>query len=378
MQKIAEENNFRKIFFGDPEIGGRYSAMSPFGMAAGAAMGLDVESFLQNAGEMVAACKTENPAENPGAILGIILGVCNLNGRDKLTIFTSPEIYDLGAWLEQLIAESTGKQGKSIIPIDLEQIAKPEDYTDDRVFAYLKLKDSSNKSLDEKVALLRDSGMPTVEITLENKMNLGQEFFRWEFATAVAGAIMNINPFNQPDVESAKIEAKKLTEEYEQTGELPTEEPIFEEDGIKLFTSEEYAESIWKNLSKAKKLCKNISPRISRIYRKTIISRCSPISNATRKIRKFYSKSGTKFLKKNSSPPRSVSDRVFCIRPDRLTKAARITAFFCKSLRTTRKISMFRNKNLLSVSSKRHRRAAIFRFYWIGKDALCGCISVRM
>ena len=265
MQKIAEENNFRKIFFGDPTIGGRYSAMSPFGMAAGAAMGLDVEEFLQNAGEMVAACKAENPLENPGAVLGIILGVCNLNGRDKLTIFTSPEIYDAGAWLEQLIAESTGKQGKSIIPIDLEQIAKPEDYTDDRVFAYLKLKDSNNKSLDEKVALLRDSGMPVVEILLQNKMNLGQEFFRWEFATAVAGAIMNINPFNQPDVESAKIEAKKLTEEYEQTGELPTEKPIFEDDGIKLFTSEKYAESIEKFIEGEKTLQKYLAAHLAHI-----------------------------------------------------------------------------------------------------------------
>jgi transaldolase / glucose-6-phosphate isomerase len=246
LQKIAEEKNFRKIFFGDPQIGGRYSALSPFGMAAGAAMGLNVEEFLQNAGEMVAACKTENPAENPGAVLGIILGVCNLNGRDKLTIFTSPEIYDLGAWLEQLIAESTGKQGKAIIPVDLEEIAKPEDYTDDRVFVYLKLKDSGDDSLDEKVALLRDSGQPTIEITLEDKMNLGQEFFRWEFATAVAGAVMRINPFNQPDVESAKIEAKKLTEEYEQTGELPSEEPVFEDGEIKLFTSEEYAASLEK------------------------------------------------------------------------------------------------------------------------------------
>ena len=164
MQKIAEEKNFRKIFFGDPTIGGRYSAMSPFGMAAGAAMGLDVESFLRNASEMVEACKAENPAENPGAVLGIIFGVCNDHGRDKLTIFTSPEIYDLGAWLEQLIAESTGKQGKSIIPIDLEEISKPEDYGEDRIFAYLKLKETSDDSLDEKVALLRDSGMPVVEI----------------------------------------------------------------------------------------------------------------------------------------------------------------------------------------------------------------------
>ncbi len=265
MQKVAEENNFRKIFFGDAEIGGRYSAMSPFGVAAGAAMGLDVETFLNNAQEMVAVCKTENPAENPGAVLGLILGVCNTHGRDKLTIFTSPEIYDAGAWLEQLLAESTGKEGKSIIPVDLEEIAKPGDYTEDRVFVYLKLKDSGGDSPDEKFALLRDSGMPTVEIVLEDTMNLGQEFFRWEFATAVAGAIMEINPFNQPDVEAAKIEAKKLTEEYEEKGELPKETPIFEDGEIKLFTSEEYAESLEKFVEGGKTLQKYLAAHLAHI-----------------------------------------------------------------------------------------------------------------
>ena len=265
MQKIAEEKNFRKIFFGDPEIGGRYSAMSPFGMAAGAAMNLDTEEFLRNAGEMVEACRTENPSENPGAVLGIILGVCNNYGRDKLTIFTSPEIYDLGAWLEQLIAESTGKQDKSIIPVDLEEIDKPEDYTEDRIFVYLKLKDTSDDSLNEKVALLKDSGLPTVKIILGEKMNLGQEFFRWEFATAVAGAVMEINPFNQPDVEAAKIEAKKLTEEYEETGELPKEKPFFEADGIQLFTSEKYAASLEKFIEGEKTLQKYLASHIAHI-----------------------------------------------------------------------------------------------------------------
>lgn len=265
LEKVAKENNFRKIFYGDPTIGGRFSALSPFGMAAGASMGLDVEQFLKNANEMVEACKTENAEENPGAVLGIILGVCNKNGRDKLTIFTSPEIYDVGAWLEQLIAESTGKQDKSIIPIDLEEIAKPEDYSDDRVIAYLKLKDTSDDSLDEKVALLRDSDFPVVEIVLEDKMNLGQEFFRWEFATAVAGAIMEINPFNQPDVESAKIEAKKLTEEYEKTGELPKEKPFFEADGIKLFSSDEYAKSLDKYVEGEKTLAKYLEAHLAHI-----------------------------------------------------------------------------------------------------------------
>lgn len=265
MQKVAERDNFRQIFFGNPEIGGRFSALSVFGMAAGAAMNLDVEEFLKRAQEMVEACKNENPQNNPGALLGIILGVCQQAGRNKLTIFTSPEIYDVGAWLEQLIAESTGKQGVAIIPVDLEEIAKPEDYTEDRVFAYLKLKDTSDDSLDEKVALLRDSGMPVVEIVLADKMNLGQEFYRWEFATAASGAIMDINPFNQPDVESAKIEAKKLTEEYEETGELPVETPFYEENGIKLFTRDEYAESLEKFIEGEKSLKKYLAAHLAHI-----------------------------------------------------------------------------------------------------------------
>lgn len=241
MQQVAERDGFRKIFFGEPQIGGRFSALSPFGSAAGAAMGLDFEDFLNRANEMVEACRNENPGENPGAILGTILGVCHSDGRDKLTIFISPEIYDLGAWLEQLIAESTGKNGVSIIPVDREPLLKAEEYGDDRVFVYLKLRDSNESSLDEKVSALEAKSQPVVRIELADKANLGQEFFRWEFATAVAGAVMKINPFNQPDVESAKIEAKKITEEYEQTGELPPETPFYEADGIRLFTSEKYA-----------------------------------------------------------------------------------------------------------------------------------------
>ncbi len=239
MQKTAEADGFRKIFYGNPEIGGRFSALSPFGMTAGAAMDLNVEDFLTRANEMVKACRNENPEANEGAVLGTILGVCQTNGIDKLTIFTSPEIYDLGAWLEQLIAESTGKQDVSIIPIDREPILEVADYSDDRVFAYLKLK--GDDSFDAKIDALAVKGHPVVKIELESKENLGQEFFRWEFATAVAGAIMEINPFNQPDVESAKIEARKITDEYEATGELPAETPFFEDAGIKLFTSEDYA-----------------------------------------------------------------------------------------------------------------------------------------
>jgi glucose-6-phosphate isomerase len=248
MQQVAEADGFRRIFFGDPEIGGRFSALSVFGMAAAAAMQLDVEKFLTGAQLMGKACRAPDPQENPGAMLGLILAVCRQKGRDKFTVFTSPEIYDVGAWLEQLVAESTGKNGVSIIPIDREPVLQPSKdgtksfYGKDRVFVHLKL---GNSQTDEDTlgALqeLERSGHPFITIELENVSDLGQEFFRWEFATAVAGAGMGIHPFNQPDVESAKIEARKITNEYEQTGELPAETPFFEENGIALFTGEKYA-----------------------------------------------------------------------------------------------------------------------------------------
>lgn len=266
MQKVAEEDNFRKIFFGNPEIGGRFSALSPFGMTAGAAMNLDVGDFLEKAQEMVEACKSNVPNENPGALLGAILGVCHKHKKDKLTIFTSFGIYDLGAWLEQLIAESTGKNGVAIIPVPEEAPGLPEDYGDDRVFVYLRLKDERGlaRDFDAAVERLEGSGLPVIRITLTDEMNLGQEFFRWEFATAVAGAIMNINPFNQPDVESAKIEAKKLTEEYEETGEFPPETPFYEEAGIKLFTDERNVAEL-NSLAVEKSLANYLKAHLSRI-----------------------------------------------------------------------------------------------------------------
>jgi hypothetical protein len=188
---------------------------------------------------MVTACRTPDPHENPGALLGTILGICHAQGRDKLTIFTSPDVHDLGAWLEQLIAESTGKIGVSIIPVDREPIQPATSYSDDRIFTFLSVKgDGFLGKVREEIA---GAGHPVVAIELESIENLGQEFFRWEFATAVAGSIMQINPFNQPDVESAKIEARKITEEYERTGKLPDEVPFFEAEGMSLFTSKDYA-----------------------------------------------------------------------------------------------------------------------------------------
>ncbi len=242
MQQIAEADGFRHIFYGKPEIGGRFSALSAFGLTAAAAMGLDVEKLLNGAASMVRSCKATNPNENPGAILGTILGTCYRSGRDKLTIFTPPEAYDLGAWLEQLIAESTGKNGVSIIPVDREPLQMVDVYGEDRIFVNFTMKGSE---VDEDTLAdlkdIEDSGHPMINIELENLYGVGQEFFRWEFATAVAGAIMEINPFDQPDVESAKIEARKITDAYEKSGTLPDEHPFFENDGISLFSSSDYA-----------------------------------------------------------------------------------------------------------------------------------------
>src|SRR5216683_3346173 len=239
MQQVAEGDRFRHIFFGLPSIGGRYSALSNFGMVPAAAMGVDVKKFLDRTQEVVRACGASAPVEeNPGAVLGIILGTAACNGRDKVTIITSPDISDLGAWLEQLVAESTGKVGKGIIPVDREQLAAPEMYGTDRVFIYIHTEHATDVVVDAKVAALEGAGHPVVRISMADVYDLGAEFFRWEIATAVAGSILGINAFNQPDVEASKIETRKLTSEYEMTGKLPPESPFFEERDVKLFADE--------------------------------------------------------------------------------------------------------------------------------------------
>jgi len=255
MQKVAEGDKFRHIFFGLPSIGGRYSALSNFGMVPGAVMGLDTKKFLERTEEMVQACASCVPVEeNPGVVLGLILGSAARAGRDKVTIITSPGIFDLGAWLEQLLAESTGKQGKGIIPVDRESIGAPEVYGNDRVFAYLRLESAPDAQQDAKVAALEKANQPVVRISLTDPYDLGQEFFRWEIATAVAGSIIGINAFNQPDVEASKIATRNLTTEYEKTGSLPAEKPILEDKGVKLFTDEKNAAELAKAAGSDKSL----------------------------------------------------------------------------------------------------------------------------
>ncbi len=266
MQQVAEADHFLHVFFGRPSIGGRYSALSNFGMVPAAVIGIDTKKFLARAAEMVRACgpgvKVE---ENSGAVLGIILGTASNAGRDKVTLITSPGISDLGAWLEQLLAESTGKVGKGIIPVDREGLTNADVYSNDRVFVYVRLDSGPDADQDAKVAAIEKAGHPVVRISMADIYDLGAEFFRWEIATAVAGSIIGINAFNQPDVEASKIETRKLTTEYEKNGSLPPEKPILEDSGIKLFTDEINSAELAKAAGGEKSLAGYLKAHLARI-----------------------------------------------------------------------------------------------------------------
>ncbi|WP_342643160.1 bifunctional transaldolase/phosoglucose isomerase [Rhodoligotrophos ferricapiens] len=245
MQQVAEEDKFRHIFFGDPGIGGRYSVLSNFGMVPAAVMGLDLDRFLTATAIMVESCGPDAPPlENPGILLGTILGIGATTGRDKVTVIASPGISDVGAWLEQLLAESTGKQGHGIIPVDAEPLGAPTVYGSDRIFAYLRLDSAPDEAQDAAIAALEQAGQPVVRISLADPYQIGQEFYRWEVATAVAGSVIGINAFNQPDVEASKIATRQLTDEYEQTGKLPEETPLLSADGLTLYADPKNAEAL--------------------------------------------------------------------------------------------------------------------------------------
>ncbi|KON64284.1 transaldolase [Komagataeibacter europaeus] len=232
MEDVAKKDGFWKIFYGEKQIGGRYSVLSDFGMVPAAVAGLPLKLLLESAQRGEKSCAASvPPVQNPGVVLGAVLGVAARDfGRDKVTIIASPGIYDMGAWLEQLIAESTGKDGRGLIPIDDETIGKPGVYGRDRVFTYLRLAEDPCPKQDAAFAALVEAGEPVVTIELHERRQVLEEFFRWEFATAVAGAVIGINPFNQPDVEESKIETKKITTAYNETGRLPPYEP-FAKDG---------------------------------------------------------------------------------------------------------------------------------------------------
>ena len=240
MEQVAKADGFRAIFYGDPTIGGRFSALSNFGVVVATVAGLDFTKLLAEAAKAVASAKLA-PKDNPAVQLGLLMGTAANAGRDKITIFTSPEIYDLGAWMEQLIAESTGKLGKGITPVDREAIAAPGVYGSDRIFAYVRLKGTADSSQDAQVAAIEAAGHPVIHIEIEDLYEIFGQLFAWEVATAAAGAVMGINPFNQPDVESAKIETRALTAAYEETGKLPERLPVLVDAGIAVFATEAYA-----------------------------------------------------------------------------------------------------------------------------------------
>lgn len=245
LERHATDAGFGDVFHGVPEIGGRYSALSNFGAVPAAVMGLDVRSLLLNARLMHSACADGSDcAGNPGLRLGLLIGAAAIAGRDKLTFACSPGIGSLGTWIEQLVAESTGKNGTGIVPVEGESLQAADRYGRDRVFVSIALESERDPQRDAALDELARLGHPVVRIAMRGAESIGQEFFRWEVATAVAGAVLGINPFDQPDVESAKVAARRLTAEYEDRGALPTGEPFYEGSRCRLFASPTHASAV--------------------------------------------------------------------------------------------------------------------------------------
>lgn len=232
LEDIAKSLNFRKIFLNDPNIGGRYSALSLFGVVPAALVGVDIQKLLNNAKTYSEESRLNND-KNSAAVLGIIMGALGEKGKDKVTFIMSPQIKYFGAWVEQLIAESTGKNGKGILPVDLEEVTSPEFYSNDRIFIYMKY--SGDSTYDYKIESIKKAGHPVIEVMLNDFYDLGGEFLKWEIATAVSGWVLNIQPFDQPNVESAKIVARRMMKAFTDEGKLPELFASLEESGIKVY-----------------------------------------------------------------------------------------------------------------------------------------------
>jgi glucose-6-phosphate isomerase len=217
----AGKEGFRKVFENPSDIGGRYSVLSFFGLVPGALAGVDIAALLRKADQMKQTCTIDSATDNPGCQLGAVMGVMALNGRDKLTLIASPGVNRFGLWVEQLIAESTGKEGKGIVPVAGEPLVDSQYYGDDRLFVYLRLNGDDNNEVDAAIRAITDSGQPVVTIEMQDKYDLGAEFFRWEFAVPVAGSLLGSNPFDQPDVQKAKEATKKVLQVHKETGSFP-------------------------------------------------------------------------------------------------------------------------------------------------------------
>ena len=225
LDRLARDKGFLRVFANPPDIAGRFSALSFFGLVPAALAGVDVAELLSRAGDMQQACLADRPVgENPGACLGATIAAWAVEGRDKLTLLTSPSLRGFGHWLEQLVAESTGKDGKGIIPVADEPVMSPEHYGEDRLFVYMRMDGDDNDALDGAARRFEESGHPVVRLNMRDPYDLGAELFRWEFAVAVAGAVLGVNPFDQPDVQSSKDKTDAVLNEYVRRG-LPDMEP---------------------------------------------------------------------------------------------------------------------------------------------------------
>ncbi len=245
LQKTAADRGFRKIFPGVPSIGGRYSVLSNFGLVPLAASGHDVQAFVDGARVMARACGPDVASgQNPGVMLGLTMGVLALHGRDKLTIIASPSLASFGAWAEQLVAESIGKNGKGIIPLAGEPLGEPSVYDSHRLFVFIRDSNTPDSIQEDVVHALKRAGHPVVQIGVASPQKIGQEFFRFEIATTVAGAVLGINPFDQPDVEASKVATRAMTDAFEKTGSLPSEPPVCADNGIVLYTDERNAKAL--------------------------------------------------------------------------------------------------------------------------------------
>jgi transaldolase/glucose-6-phosphate isomerase len=246
LEALAKTLGFAHVFFGAPSIGGRYSVLSKFGLAPSAALGIDIERLLAATRPMQLSCGPDAPPEqNPGLLLGVALGIAATRfRRDKVTIIASEAIAPLGAWLEQLLAESTGKSGRGLIPVAGEPLAAPERYGADRFFVHLFLEGKEDVAQGAAVAALERAGHPVARIGLKDIWSLGAEFFRWEIAVAVAGSILAVDPFNQPDVEASKLKTRAMTEDYARTRKLPEEKPIYQGNGLALYADPRNASEI--------------------------------------------------------------------------------------------------------------------------------------
>jgi len=247
LENLAREKKFRAVFPGQPDIGGRFSALSNFGMVPAALAGVNVRAFLERAEEMVCACGPSLPARyNPGVALGAILGVAARAGRDKVTLVMSPGIYTFADWAEQLLAESTGKEGKGLLPVVREHLEEPAVYGDDRLFVRMRLASESDEKVERRLQALEAAGHPVVRIELESTLDLGQEFFRWEVVTATAGALLGINPFDQPNVQESKDNTNRLLAQFRSSGRLVQEEPLAESECLKFYCDPATRDSLMK------------------------------------------------------------------------------------------------------------------------------------